>query len=126
MPGLQSTLHSLGPWFHNLHLPDGTQTAPGPSARRFSRVQVADDCAASAGGPDGPARVPPPFQRTCRLHERDRLLDAGWPKLALIEHCLEDDSTNWWLANDAAVRALLRMSGFAVTAMPDYELYLCH
>ncbi|MBW3623842.1 MAG: TIGR04290 family methyltransferase [Armatimonadetes bacterium] len=25
---LQQTIHELGPWFHNLHLPDGTQTAP--------------------------------------------------------------------------------------------------
>lgn len=25
---LQSRSHELGPWFHNLHLPDGTQTAP--------------------------------------------------------------------------------------------------
>jgi tRNA (mo5U34)-methyltransferase len=26
--GLQSEIEALGPWFHNLHLPDGTQTAP--------------------------------------------------------------------------------------------------
>src|SRR4051812_30055603 len=25
---LQETVAALGPWFHNLHLPDGTQTAP--------------------------------------------------------------------------------------------------
>ena len=25
----QQTIDELGPWFHNLHLPDGTQTAPG-------------------------------------------------------------------------------------------------
>lgn len=33
-PGATSTIYGdtlarLGPWFHNLHLPDGTQTAPG-------------------------------------------------------------------------------------------------
>ena len=229
MPGLQSTLHSLGPWFHNLHLPDGTQTAPDhplgdfpafkwrmiaphlPAdltglrvldvgcnagfyslelARRGATVlavdvdshylaqarwaaeqfeygsritfqeltvydlarlpetfdivwfmgvfyhlrypQLALDILAerTAGTlvfqtlmvpGDGAAAIP----ENLRLHERDRLLDAAWPKLALIEHRLEDDPTNWWLANDAAVRALLRMSGFTVTATPDYELYLC-
>lgn len=26
---LSSQVEKLGPWFHNLHLPDGTQTAPG-------------------------------------------------------------------------------------------------
>ncbi len=26
--GLQGEIDALGPWFHNLHLPDGTQTAP--------------------------------------------------------------------------------------------------
>ncbi len=26
--GLQSEIDALGPWFHNLHLPDGTQTVP--------------------------------------------------------------------------------------------------
>ena len=26
--GLQSMAHEMGPWFHNLHLPDGSQTAP--------------------------------------------------------------------------------------------------
>jgi hypothetical protein len=27
--GLAADAASYGPWFHNLHLPDGTQTAPG-------------------------------------------------------------------------------------------------
>ena len=26
---LADDIAALGPWFHNLHLPDGTQTAPG-------------------------------------------------------------------------------------------------
>jgi tRNA (mo5U34)-methyltransferase len=26
---LRATIDALGPWFHNVHLPDGTQTAPG-------------------------------------------------------------------------------------------------
>src|SRR3954467_11241494 len=28
-PSLAGDIEALGPWFQNLHLPDGTQTAPG-------------------------------------------------------------------------------------------------
>jgi len=28
MNGLQNEIKALEPWFHNIHLPDGTQTAP--------------------------------------------------------------------------------------------------
>ena len=35
-PGrLRRQIERLGPWFHNLHLPDGTQTAPGHSLGDF-------------------------------------------------------------------------------------------
>src|SRR3954466_15360999 len=30
---------SLGPWFHNLHLPDGTETAPAHPLGDFPRVK---------------------------------------------------------------------------------------
>ena len=229
-PGLQSTLHELGPWFHNLHLPDGTRTAPDhplgdfPSykweaiaphlpadltgwraldigcnagfftfelAKRGAQVtaldidphylnqarwaaerfgladavefrqgtvydlarsdetfdlvwfmgvfyhlrypQLALDLVAerttralvfqtltSPGG--GDAGVP----ANLRIAERDRMLDPAWPKMAFIEHQFEDDPTNWWAANDACVRSLLRTSGFRVTAtVPEYEVYVC-
>jgi tRNA (mo5U34)-methyltransferase len=36
---LQSTGHDLGPWFHNLHLPDGTQTAPDHPLGDFPRFK---------------------------------------------------------------------------------------
>jgi len=32
---LERDIAALGPWFHNLHLPDGTQTAPGHSLGDF-------------------------------------------------------------------------------------------
>ncbi len=44
---------ALGPWFHNLHLPDGRQTAPGPSARRLPGLQVARARAGAARRPLG-------------------------------------------------------------------------
>jgi tRNA (mo5U34)-methyltransferase len=38
-PGLREEIRSLGPWFHNLHLPDGTQTAPEHDYGDFPRFK---------------------------------------------------------------------------------------
>lgn len=230
-PALQSTLLDLGPWFHNLHLPDGTETAPDhplgdfPSfkwqaiaphlpvdlkgwsaldigcnagfysfelAKRGAHVtaldidphyltqarwaaeryglsdriefrqgsvydlarddrsydliwfmgvfyhlrypQLALDIIAErskrflvfqtlTSPGEGEATTPV----NLRLHERDRMLDPAWPNMAFIEHQFESDPTNWWVANDACVRALLRTSGFVIkVAMPEpHESYIC-
>lgn len=37
--GLAAEIARLAPWFHNLHLPDGTQTAPGHPLGDFPRVK---------------------------------------------------------------------------------------
>ena len=37
VPKTSSTIDALGPWFHNLHLPDGTQTAPNHFLGDFPR-----------------------------------------------------------------------------------------
>ena len=42
-----------------------------------------------------------------------------------IEHKYADDPTNWWVPNRACVEAMLRSSGFAITAHPEDEVYLC-
>jgi tRNA (mo5U34)-methyltransferase len=36
---LRQEIEALGPWFHNLHLPDGTQTAPGHRFGDFPRFK---------------------------------------------------------------------------------------
>lgn len=36
---LEKEIAELGPWFHNLHLPDGTQTAPGHKLGDFPRFK---------------------------------------------------------------------------------------
>ncbi len=59
------------------------------------------------------------------LLERELMENAGWPKMAFIEHRLADDPTNWWAPNHAAVEALLRSSGFRVLARPAHEVYWC-
>jgi tRNA (mo5U34)-methyltransferase len=59
------------------------------------------------------------------ITEREPLLDAGWPKMAFIEHRFSGDRTNWWVPNHAGIEALLRSSGLRVTARPGGEIYVC-
>lgn len=60
-----------------------------------------------------------------QLHEREAFLAPGWPKMAFIEHEFANDLTNWWVANAAAVEAMLRSSGLQVLSQPGHEIYLC-
>ena len=59
------------------------------------------------------------------IEERAPLLDAGWPKMAFIEHRFSGDPTNWWVPNHAGVEAMLRSAGLRVVARPGHEMYLC-
>jgi tRNA (mo5U34)-methyltransferase len=59
------------------------------------------------------------------MDERETLRRRGWPAMAFIENSLAGDRTNWWAANHAAAEAMLRSSGFRVTARPGREIYLC-
>jgi tRNA (mo5U34)-methyltransferase len=49
----------------------------------------------------------------------------GWPKLHFVEHRYAHDPTNWWVPNRACAEAMLRASGFAITARPAAETYIC-
>ena len=59
------------------------------------------------------------------LFEREWLRQAGWPRMAFIEHALEGDPTNWWAPDHACVEAMVRSAGFRVTARPGHEIYVC-
>jgi tRNA (mo5U34)-methyltransferase len=59
------------------------------------------------------------------LEERQRLLAAGWPKMAFIEERMSGDPTNWWAPNHACVEAMLRSAGFHVRERVAHETYLC-
>lgn len=59
------------------------------------------------------------------LHDRQIMLEPGWPKMAFVEYKIAHDPTNWWVANHAGVLAMLRSSGLCVTAQPGHEIYLC-
>ena len=45
-------IEQLGPWFHNLHLPDGTQTAPDHFLGDFPAYKWLEISPFPAGGPD--------------------------------------------------------------------------
>ncbi|MGE0717459.1 MAG: TIGR04290 family methyltransferase [Alphaproteobacteria bacterium] len=51
--------------------------------------------------------------------------DDGFPKLHFVEHRYSGDPTNWWIPNRACVEAMLRSAGFAITAHPEDEVYIC-
>lgn len=55
----------------------------------------------------------------------DQFDQPGYPKLHFIEKKYADDPTNWWVPNRACVEAMLRSSGFVITAHPEDEVYLC-
>jgi tRNA (mo5U34)-methyltransferase len=59
------------------------------------------------------------------IHEREALTNAGWPRMAFIEHRFAGDPTNWWVPNHAGVQAMLRSSGMEVRAHIGHEIYLC-
>lgn len=49
----------------------------------------------------------------------------GYPKMYFVEKSYSQDPTNWWIPNRACVEAMLRSSGFEITARPEEEVYIC-
>jgi tRNA (mo5U34)-methyltransferase len=56
---------------------------------------------------------------------RDQLCRDDWPKLAFIEESLAGDPTNWWVPNPAALDAMIRSTGFEITARPEPDTCVC-
>lgn len=72
-----------------------------------------------------PGKSTRPARENIGLAERDVMNRRGWPRMAFIEHALENDPTNWWAPNAACIEAMLRAAGFRITAQPGHEIYLC-
>lgn len=70
---------------------------------------------------DDVAEVPDDLQ----FHDRERMHERGFPKMAFIEHKLTGDPTNWWIPNHAAIAAMLRSVNLEISARPLEETYLC-
>lgn len=59
------------------------------------------------------------------FHDRARMHDNGFPKMAFIEHKLAGDPTNWWVANHACIEAMLRSANLKLVSRPLEETYVC-
>ena len=66
-----------------------------------------------------------PVSRDYDFWEDSHFDSPGYPKLHFVEHRYADDPTNWWIPNRACVEAMLRSSGFEMTAHPEDEVYIC-
>lgn len=59
------------------------------------------------------------------IHDRDRMLEASWPKMAFIEKQLAGDDTNWWAPTGSCVEAMVRSTGSRVVDRPGHEIFIC-
>lgn len=73
----------------------------------------------------GDESVSPHARQETDFATRERLAEPSWPHMAFIEGSFCNDPTNWWVPNHAAVEAMLRSAGFAVSGRPGHEIYLC-
>ncbi len=72
-----------------------------------------------------PGELPTEEVYDSHIHDRENLLKPEWPKMAFIEHSFAGDPTNWWLANESGMRAMLRSTGFSVSDKPLDETLIC-
>ncbi len=66
-----------------------------------------------------------PYTDGLTLDDRAALTRSDRPHVAFIEHRLQDDPTNWWIPNHAAMEAMLRSAGLRIASHPGHEMYLC-
>jgi tRNA (mo5U34)-methyltransferase len=66
-----------------------------------------------------------PLRKDYPFEEKDVFNQPGYPVLHFVEHCYSGDPTNWWIPNRACMEAMLRSSGFEITAHPEEEVYIC-
>ena len=66
-----------------------------------------------------------PIEADYDFWETEHFDRPGYPKMHFIEHRYAKDPTNWWVPNRACVEAMLRSSGFTITAHPEDEVYIC-
>jgi tRNA (mo5U34)-methyltransferase len=66
-----------------------------------------------------------PVAENYPFSDYDLFNEPGYPKLHFIEHRYSNDPTNWWVPNAACAEAMLRSSGFEITAHPEAEVYIC-
>jgi hypothetical protein len=118
---LAGEIAALGPWFHNLHLPDGTQTVPGHFLGDFPTFkweQIRGHLPADLSGWTA-------LDIGCNAGFYTFELARRGASVTGIEHRLANDPTNWWAPNHACVEAMLRSAGLRVVERPGHEIYVC-
>ena len=59
------------------------------------------------------------------FRDREVLREQGWPRMAFIEHSFSGDLSNWWIANHAGIKAMLRAAGMRLRHDLENEVYIC-
>src|SRR5690606_16052315 len=72
-----------------------------------------------------PDRTEKIIQADYDINDRKEMLEEGWPKMAFIEDRLAGDPTNWWVPNQAGIKAMLRTCGLKTVSNPIDETYIC-
>jgi tRNA (mo5U34)-methyltransferase len=67
----------------------------------------------------------PQLDRDYPFWETEIFDQPDYPVMHFIENEYAHDPTNWWVPNRACVEAMLRSSGFEITAHPEEEVYMC-
>lgn len=71
-----------------------------------------------------PGEKAPIVQENYTINDRKEMLQPGWPKMAFIEHKLNNDPTNWWALNTSCIEAMWRSAGMKVLSQPAEETYI--
>lgn len=68
----------------------------------------------------------PEAQENLGYSDRERLLTSPEvPRQMFIERRFENDLSNWWIVNDAALRAFLRSAGLEIIKETEREVFVC-
>ena len=142
--GVDDDVDALSPWFHNLHLPNGVQTAPdhplgdlpafkwAPIAAEPTTCPAAERSTSAAPGvttpSSSPGAAPTSSMSTATPTTSARPTGpdgSSASRMAFVEHHLAGDHTIWWVPSRGAIEAIVPTTGLVVTARPDDEVWIC-
>lgn len=66
-----------------------------------------------------------PTPHDLAFFQRERLGEAGWPRMSFIERRFAGDPTNWWAPSTSCCEAMLRSAGMRIVAQPSHETWIC-
>jgi len=66
-----------------------------------------------------------PIENYAENEKKKIVKSEDYPKLFFIENKFNNDLSNWWISNDAAVISLLRSAGLKIIARPSPQIHVC-